>query len=506
MNSYKILPSVIIRELDAYTIANEPIQSIDLMERAARKCFEWIIQKTDINSNYKIVCGMGNNGGDGLAIARMLYRDGRNVEVYYIHHSEKASDDNHKNFRKIANIPGLVVTEIFENDPDIDFSEGDIIIDAILGSGLTKPTFGLISDIIRQINESDGYIISIDIPSGLFADIPTNQRSESEIIKADYTLTLQLPKLAFFIPENDKYVGEWRTLNIGLDKGFIKDANTNYFLLRKKEIRELYKPRLRYSHKGTFGHGLIIGGSLGKAGAPIMATQAALRSGAGLISVHIPQYCITAIHSSIPEAMVSIDESETDITHLPDLSPFNAIAIGPGIGMHEDTQKVLKLVIQEAGVPLVIDADGLNILSENKTWLSFLPPNTVLTPHFKEFERLTSKAGNHFDRLEILRAFSERYKVYVVLKGAYTAIGCPDGKVFFNPTGNPGMATGGSGDVLTGIIAGLLTSGYKAKDACLMGVWLHGKAGDLAASELSQPSMIATDITKYLGKAFKRLE
>ncbi len=506
MSPYKILPIDKVRELDEFTISNEPIQSIDLMERAARKCYEWISKNTNQDSNYKVICGMGNNGGDGLAIARMLYRDGKDVEIYYIRHSDKSSSDNALNFKKIANIPGLVITEIFEDDSEIEIQKGDIVIDAILGSGINKPATGFLADIIRQINETDAYIISIDIPSGLFADKPGYKKPGSEIIKADYTLTFQLPKLAFIIPENDQYIGEWIILGIGLDKGFIEDAESNFFLTRKRDIRKLYKPRFKYAHKGVFGHGLIIGGSLGKLGAVILSAKSALRAGAGLVTSHIPLYGMTSMHASVPEVMISFDESETHFTVIPGLDPYDAIAIGPGIGMHEETQKAMKLLIQEIHVPLIIDADALNILSENKTWLSFLPENSILTPHFKEFERLTSKVDNHFDRLEVLRAFTERYRVYVILKGAYTAIGCPDGKVYFNPTGNPGMATGGSGDVLTGILLGLMASNYTPKEACLVGVWLHGKAGDLSAKSIAQPAMIASDITENLGKAFKLLE
>ncbi|HLN53058.1 MAG TPA: NAD(P)H-hydrate dehydratase [Lentimicrobium sp.] len=505
MSPIKILPVETIRDLDSYTIAKEPVRSIDLMERAAHKCYEWIVKRITGIRTFRIICGMGNNGGDGLAIARKLNKDGHNVEVYYIRHSSEASEDNRKNFEKISDVAGLVVTEIFEEDPTIEIDDDDIVIDALLGSGLNKPVKGFLTEIIRQINESNAYIISIDMPSGLMADELIADPAKYSIVNADYTLTFQMPKLAFFLPENERFVGEWKALDIGLHKDFIKGAKSHFHYTRKKDCIELYKSRNKFAHKGNFGHGLLIAGSLGKMGAAILAAKAALRAGAGLITAHIPLTGIEPMLMTIPEAMVSPDDSETHFTILPDLNPYNAIAIGPGLGTHIESQNAMKFLIQEVRKPLIIDADGLNILAENKTWLSFLPPDSILTPHPKEFERLTSKVDNHLNRLEILRAFSVRFKVNVILKGAYSAVSTPEGDVFFNPTGNPGMATGGTGDVLTGILLGLRASGYSPKETCILGTWLHGKAGDIAAGKLSQPALIASDITENLGKAFLKL-
>lgn len=501
----KILPVEKIRELDAYTIANEPISSGNLMERAALECYEWISSIAQNVDTFKIICGMGNNGGDGLVIARKLFKDGNNVEVYYIRHADKPSDDNQKNFKKIADTAGLVVTEIFEEDPSIEINEGEVVIDALLGSGLNKPVSGFLADIIRQINESNAYVISIDIPSGLFADSPVEQSKKPAIVQADYTLTFQMPKLAFFMPENDKFVGKWIVLDIGLAEDFIRDSKTEYFLTTKKDCKAIYRPRKRFSHKGSFGHALLLAGSLGKIGASIMAAKATLRAGAGLVTAHIPLCGMDSMHSAVPEVMIDIDESETHLTELPDLSAFNAIAAGPGLGLHDQSQNTIKLLIQEAKQPLILDADALNILAENKTWLSFLPPDSILTPHPKEFERLTGPTDNHFNRLEMLKAFAIRYKVYVILKGAFSAIATPTGEVYFNPTGNPGMASGGTGDVLTGILLGLKASGYSPKDTCILGTWLHGKAADIAIKKTGQPSLIATDIIENLGKAFLKL-
>ncbi len=501
----KILSVNQIREFDAYTIQHEPVKSIDLMERAAGECYKWLSKRVTGIRTFRIVCGMGNNGGDGLAIARMLCNDGHNIEIYYVRHAPQASPDNSLNFKRASDLPGIVITEVFEDDPKIEIDNDDVVIDALLGSGLNKPVKGFLAEIIKQINESNAYVVSIDMPSGLLADELQSSPAKNSIVTADYTLTFQIPKLAFFIPENEKYTGEWKVLDIGLHKDYLKNANSDYFLTRKKDCRDIIRPRSKFSHKGTFGHGLLIAGSLGKMGAAILASKATLRAGAGLVTAHIPVSGIDSMHASFPEAMVDPDHSETHFTEFPDLSIYNAIAVGPGLGLHAESQNALKLLIQEARFPLIIDADGLNILSLNKTWLSFLPPETILTPHPKEFERLTSKVDNHFNRLQILKAFCVRFRLYVILKGAYTAIGTPAGEIYFNPTGNPGMATGGTGDVLTGILLGLRASGYSPKDTCILGTWLHGKAGDIAVEEISQPSLIASNVIANLGKAFLKL-
>lgn len=504
MCALKILPVEKIREADAYTIANEPISPVDLMERAANACFRWIIKKVPKDKQIRVICGMGNNGGDGLAIARMLCNEGYETDVQIIRHTDKPSADFATNFELLADLPEIVITDIFATEPEIEIAENDIVIDAILGSGLNKSAGGFIADIIRQINKSNALVISVDIPSGLFADIAADHLKHV-IVKADYTLTFQTPKLAFLMAENEIYTGKWEVLDIGLHPGYLESCESNNYLIEKADCQSLYRPRGVFSHKGSYGHALLIAGSSGKLGAAVLASEACLRSGVGLLTTHIPGDGFLVMQSSVHEAMVSIDPDDFRFSALPVLDAYNAIGIGPGIGMESETQAALKLLIQQSSVPLVLDADALNILGENKTWISFLHPGSILTPHPKEFERLAGATANHFDRLEMLRVFTSRFKLYVILKGAFSAIACPDGNIYFNPTGNPGMATGGSGDVLTGIILGLLASGYPARDACILGTWLHGKSGDLAAKKLSQEAMLPGDMIKMLGKAFKKI-
>ncbi len=501
----KILPIDKIREADAYTIENEPIADIDLMERAAMELFEWMVAKTDPEKEIRIFCGMGNNGGDGFALARMLAYAGFKTEVILVRHSEKMSPSCLSNYEKILKITSFTVTEIKKGDTMPDLSDEAIVVDAIFGSGLTKPVTGFAAQVIDHINDSKSLVISVDVPSGLFCD-ETNTVNKGSIIKADYTLTFQFPKVGFLFPENDQYVGEWEVLPIGLHPDFIEKVKVKSHFLISADLRQIIKHRTKFSHKGTFGHGLLIAGSYGKMGAAVLAASAGLKAGAGLITAHIPKKGYTIIQTAVPAAMVSIDTSKKVFSDLPYLANYNAIAVGPGIGLHEKTQSALKLLIQDAGMPLIIDADAINILAENKTWISFIPKNSIFTPHPKEFERLIGKTADDFERNEKQREFSVKFQSYVILKGAHTAITCPDGTCYFNSTGNPGMATGGSGDVLTGILLGLKAQGYTSLETCLLGVYIHGLAGDIAAEKWGYEALTAGNITHNLGKAFQKIQ
>jgi NAD(P)H-hydrate epimerase len=499
----KILPIDKIRAADAYTIDNEPITSIDLMERAAGEIFKWIIKRVDDTHNFKIFAGPGNNGGDGLALARMLAGDGYGVEAYIIRYTDKTSEDFGINYQRLRDA-AVPVTDIraVEDFPEVE--EDEIVVDAIFGSGLTRPVKGFLGEIVDRINNTPAVKIAIDIPSGLFAD-KSSVTEENHIVKADYTLSFQFPKLAFMMPENDPFVGEWHILDIGLHHDYINTVETDNFFTLKEDVMPLVKKRPKFSHKGTFGHALLIAGSYGKMGAAILAAKACLHAGVGLLHVHIPKIGYQIMQTALPEAMISLDRYEHYFSEVPDLSPYNAVGIGPGLGMEHQSGMALKLLIQQYKQPMVFDADALNILSENPTWLSFIPAGTIMTPHPKEFERLAGKWNNDFEKLEMQRAFAARYKVYLVVKGAHTSVCTPDGKCYFNSTGNPGMATAGSGDVLTGIILGLLAQRYSPAQAAVLGVYLHGLAGDLATWKLGQEAVIAGNMIDRIGKAFKKL-
>ncbi|MCB0806182.1 MAG: NAD(P)H-hydrate dehydratase [Bacteroidales bacterium] len=500
----KILPIDKIREADEYTIKNEPISDIDLMERAALELYEWMTDNIDSKKQIRIFCGLGNNGGDGYALGRMLAGAGFKVHIFTVWFTDKMSPGCETNYERAKSTRGLVMVDLHENDELPEIGEQEVVIDALFGSGLSRPVKKFPGRVVDHINDSNALVVAIDAPSGLFAD-KSNTDNDGSIIRADYTLTFQFPKQGFLFPENDPFVGQWEVLPIGLHPDFINRLEVSNFFLTGNMLAPVLKNRTKYSHKGTYGHGLLIAGGYGKMGAAVLAARAGLRSGAGLITAHIPTTGNRVMQTANPEVMVSHDEDDYKFTHHPDLSKFNAIAIGPGLGTDEQTANGIKVLIQDTGLPIIFDADAINILGENKTWISFIPKESIFTPHPKEFERLVGKSSNNFDRFEMQREFSIKHQVYVILKGAHTAISCPDGKVYFNSTGNPGMATGGSGDVLTGILLGLKAGGYTSKETCLLGVYLHGLAGDFAAQKKGFESLIAGDITSNLNKAFKRL-
>jgi NAD(P)H-hydrate epimerase len=503
----KVLNAEQIRAADKYTIENEPIKSIDLMERAATKCVEWITDFFNKDTHFKIVCGTGNNGGDGLAIARLLHYNGYSVEVYIAPFFSKASDDFNENKKLLKDIKEIKVADI-KDATEIDVNDIKdkhvAIIDALLGSGLSKPVEGELAKVIQRINTFKCPVIAVDIPSGLMME-DNSSIDRKNVINATFTLTFQTPKLAFFFADNAKNVGEWFVLDIGLSQKFIAEQKVTNFFATEDKVASMLKTRTRFGHKGTYGHALLVCGSYGKIGAAVLSAKGCLRAGVGLLTVTVPKCGYQIMQIAVPEAMVEVDNNENEFTGIKDITKYNAIGVGPGIGTDEDTAKGLKMLIQNSKFPLVLDADALNILAENKTWLSFLPPGSILTPHPGEFQRLVGKQDNNYQTYLAQKEFARKYQVYVVLKGAYTATATPNGDVFFNSTGNPGMATGGSGDTLTGIITGLLAQGYAPNQAALLGVYLHGLAGDIAVNELGQEALIAEDISNYLGRAFKHL-
>lgn len=495
----KILSTKQIKELDTYTIEHEPIPSIDLMERACRAFVIWFAEKFDNANKIGIVCGTGNNGGDGLGVARLLQEWGYSVTVWIVRGSVSESPDFASNLNRLSG--KVEIIEITSPGENL-FSGQDILIDAIFGSGLSRPVEGIYAHTIESINQTEAIRIAIDIPSGLMADT----HSTGAIVKAHYTLSFQLPKLAFLMPENYKYVGEWALVDIGLKKDFIREATSQYFLIRLKDVKKIKRPRLKFHHKGNYGRAMLISGSNGKMGAAVLAARAAMRSGLGLLTIHSPKCGYYILQTSIPEAMVSVDEHNDFFSTLPEIETMDTIGIGPGIGTKEETAKAFGQLLDRYRKPIVIDADALNLLSTYTHLLLSLPPDCILTPHPKEFERLVGPWGNDFERLEKLKTLAKDLKAVIVLKGANSSIASPEGNVYFNSTGNPGMATGGSGDVLTGILTGILAQGYSPLETAIFGTYLHGLSGDCAAIDKGMDSLIASDLVDYLPDAFKRID
>lgn len=499
----KILNAEQIRAWDEYTIQHEPIASNHLMERAATKCFEWLEENSWLIHSFSIFCGKGNNGGDGLAIARMLAGRGCAVSVYILEFGHKGTDDFQANLAKLHQYPAVTIQFIQDESSFHLLPKETVIIDALFGSGLTRPLEGITAKLVDHVNDSGCQIIAIDIPSGMSVD---RSSKDNPIIHANYTLSFQCYKPAFLVAENAGFIGDVIILDIGLLPEFLPIVETNFELIDSSIIRSFYKPRNRFAHKGNFGHAMIIAGSYGKIGAAVLSAKACLRSGAGLLTCFIPQCGYEILQTAVSEAMLKTDVNSFMITKVDDdIAKYHSIGIGPGLGISSETRAAFKELLLVYKKPMIIDADALNGLSMEKT-LPSLPPGSILTPHPKEFERLFGECKNDFERIQLALQKAKLLNCLIVLKGHHTFIATASGKGYFNNTGNAGMATAGSGDVLTGIITGLLAQYYSSEEAAILAVYLHGLAGDIAAKEFSQEAMIAGDIIDSIGHAFKQLE
>jgi hydroxyethylthiazole kinase-like uncharacterized protein yjeF len=503
----KILSSEQIRAVDKYTIKNQPITSLDLMEQASKACYEAIQKKLGQKikgETIHIYCGIGNNGGDGLVLARLFAKEDHRVIVNIIRFSNKSSNDFKVNIERLKG-HNIEVNEINIKD-DLEIVKEGWIVDAIFGTGFNRPPMGLSAQTISHINKQKVPVISIDIPSGLYADRPANPDKDL-IIQANYTFGFQVPKLAFFMEENNQFMGIWEIVDIGLDKEYVEEQDSPYYYLVPQRVKEVMIKRNKFDHKGKFGHTLIIGGDADKVGSAILAGLGALRSGAGLVTIMVPKELTGTVHQAVPELMCwpSGDSyiKSWDKGKLPKTMEKLAIGLGIGIGTRSKTKDFIEDLLKDSFNPLVIDADALNILAASKKLLDEVPAQSILTPHAGEFKRLVGVYNNGYDRLAAQIEFSKEHKVIVVLKGAFTRITTPKGIVFFNSTGNPGMGTPGSGDVLTGILTSLLGQYKNPVNAAIIGVYIHGLAGDIAGEKESYESLIASDIAKTLGKAFK---
>jgi hydroxyethylthiazole kinase-like uncharacterized protein yjeF len=501
----KIFTGAQIRELDNYTIEHEPITSIDLMERAARVLARAIADSYSNTMRVMVFAGPGNNGGDALAVSRMLLKMDYHVKVFLFNVGGHLSDNCMTNRKRLID-SGIAdnfieVTTKFDT-PELDSST--LVIDGLFGSGLDKPLNGGFATLVKFINSSAATVVSLDVPSGLMTE-DNMYNVRSNIICADLTLTLQQKKLSFLFPENQQFIGELRVLDIRLSEEGINSTETNYYQIEEQDVRQKMLHREDFAHKGSMGTALLVAGSYGMAGAAVLASKACLRSGVGKVVVVTPKRNNDIMQMSVPEAITKVNVGETYFSESIDSEGFDALGIGPGLGMVEDTAIALIAQLRRTQVPIVIDADAINILSNHRAWMQQLPRGVILTPHLKEFDRLEGHSQDNYERLFKATDLARRIQGYVLLKGHVTALCTPEGKVVFNSTGNSGMATSGSGDVLTGILTGLLARGYKREDACIVGMYLHGLAGDLAADEVGKESLIASDIIRYLPKAFLKM-
>jgi hydroxyethylthiazole kinase-like uncharacterized protein yjeF len=499
----EILSAEQIRAWDEFTMQHEPIMSIDLMERAAASCHRWLEKNGYTGRSFAIYCGKGNNGGDGLALARMLSEAECFVTVFILEFGFKGTDDFQINLARLHQT-SAEVRFIQGVDNFHPVTPGDVLIDALLGSGLNRKLEGVAAELVEYLNRSGNEIIAIDIPSGLFV---SRSSKGNVVIQATHTLSFQCFKPAFLMPENALSVGEVHILDIGLHPGYLQQVSREAELLDAGIVRAIFRPRPVFAHKGNFGHALLVAGSFGKMGAAVLGARACLRAGAGLLSCHVPGCGYPILQTTIPEAMVFVDTDDRIQTDFEgDPSEYAVVGVGPGIGMEGRTVEFLRELLRGCRKPMVLDADALNILASSAGLWELVPPYSILTPHPKEFERLFGPSSDDYARVSLALEEARRRQCIVVLKGHYSYIAMPGGKGYFNSTGNAGMAKGGSGDVLTGILTGLLSQGYSPGEAALLGVYLHGLAGDLAAATWSQESMLASDLIEHLGRAYEMVQ
>lgn len=495
----KIFTAEQIQEGDRYTIEHEPVLSIQLMERAAESCVNWISENCKNHRNFAIFCGSGNNGGDGFAIARMLYQKGFDIDVF-TNSKAKFSADAQNNFRELKEISGISVRE-FREAQDYRFDGRTVIIDALFGTGLSRPLEGEFRDLIELLNTTANIKISIDLPSGLFAD--SVSREDAVIFKADYTLSFQFWKKTFLHPETGKYAGKIRILDIHISEDFIAETETENFVINDKAVKQIFRPRQEFSHKGTYGKAVIIGGSYGKMGAVVLSTKAALKTGAGLTFTLAPKCGYEILQTSNPEAMF-IEGGTEVISHI-ERDEQAVYGVGPGLGTDEETVKAFLGFLKIHAKPLILDADALNIISQDPQNIKLIPEGSIITPHPKEFERLFGATGNSFARVELAKAKAKEHQLYIVLKDHRTQVITPEGRVFYNVTGNSGLAKGGSGDILTGIITSFSAQNYTHEEAAILGVWFHGRAAEFASEKYSKESMLPTDVIHEFGNVFTEL-
>lgn len=495
----KILSAEAIQVVDAKTIDRNKIFSHQLMEMAARAFFHHFASKySRHSSNVALFCGTGNNGGDGIAVARMLHLIGYSVKLIIVEISNNYSVDCSLNIDR-AQKAGVDISRVASIDQLPSLDNITVIVDAIFGTGLSRSLSGVAKDVVENINSLQKTVVSIDIPSGLFMDKVT-----TIAINATETVTFQIPKLALFLPLNHQFVGLLSIVDIDLDAKAIAEADTDMYYLTDTMMANSLQPLAKYAHKGTQGHALIVGGSLGKIGAITLASKAALKSGCGLVTTFVPQCGVDVIQSSFPEAMVVQDDNQSHLSSISYNIKPTAIAIGMGMGQHDETKQALHGFLQNTSTRMVIDADALNILSDNSDWLDHLQLNTILTPHPRELLRLIGTWDDDFHKIALTREFARKYSLIVVIKGAHSLI-IDSNNLYVNSSGTPALATAGSGDVLSGIIAGLLAQGYKPIIATQLGVYIHGMTANITSDKINPRSFTATDIIDNIGKVYDRM-
>ncbi|MGN6178536.1 MAG: NAD(P)H-hydrate dehydratase [Mucilaginibacter sp.] len=488
-----------IHQADKYTIEHEPVSSVNLMERASKAFVSWFVNCfADRNLSISVYCGTGNNGGDGLAIARILYdHQYKNINVKITRFSDRSTDDFNANLTRLpAAIP---VTELKKNDA-IPAEDSNIIIDAMLGTGINKPLAGDYERLVKYLNNLHKTTVAVDVPTGFFTEGDVDP--DATALKTDLVITFQQPKINFLLPEAGPYLKCWEAVNIGIDEKFICSLNSSYQFVQEKDIRRMLKPRHRFSNKGSYGHALIVAGQPKTMGAALLSASACALAGSGLTTACVPESGLVALNSFMPEIMAVIRQGND----LPEIAwdKFTAMGVGPGLGNDDNTLALLTYIFTNYKKPIVIDADALNVISAHKPLWQLIPQGSVLTPHMKEFDRLFGEHANWWQRLQTAVNKAKELKLCIILKNDYTITATPEGKAYFNSTSNPAMASGGMGDILTGVIAALLAQNYTPEEACIIGNYIHGKAGDELAlpnrMNVVLPSKLAAQLPVTMAK------
>lgn len=499
----KIFSTENIRKIDRVTIEDEGVSSQELIRRVAEGVTGEIVGRWSPSTPVVIFAGSGNNGADALVVGRLLLEAGFYPRILLFNfkgNSLSRDCDQAKRDLLATGYKGLV--EIIDRAELPSLTPDHLVIDGLFGSGLRDPLEGGFMMLARVISESGATVISIDVPSGLFGDWNARVIGRN-VVHATLTMAVQFPRLSFLLGDNAELVGRWKVIDIGLSSRAIMETPTKYFYVERDEVRAVLKPRKQFSSKADYGHALLFAGCYGMAGAAVMAARGALRSGVGKLTVHSARATFPVLQSQVPEALFSPDRQEYVISDMSARFSCTAIGVGSGIGTNDATRGAFETLIKSYKRPLVIDADALNAIAQNQTLLDHIAPGSILTPHAGEFDRIfgtqTSDEGRLLKAIEV----SHRYKLLIVLKGRYTATVRPDGKVFFNSSGTPAMATAGSGDVLTGIITSLLAQGYKPETASVAGVYIHGLAGEIAAETEGEYGTTAMDIASCVGRAIK---
>lgn len=500
----KIFTNDDIRAIDRLTI-ERGITSAELIARVADGVTEEIVALFPESRPTAIFAGPGNNGADALAVAARLAGKGFQPDVYLFNiGGDKLSPDCRAFRDNLKNAPGVRLVEVTGAFTLPDLDKSFLVIDGLFGSGLRDGLTGGFMSLVRYINESGATVVSIDVPSGMFSDWNHGSINRN-IIHSDLTLAIQFPRLSFLMKENAELVGKWKVLDIGLDADAIRRTQTNFQIVDASGMRRLLKQRKPFCSKADLGHALIVAGSYGMMGAAQFAAKGALRSGIGKLTVRSASWGYEVLQTTVPEALFSADPNDNIITAIPPSRNFSAVAIGPGIGTAEATISAIDTFLKSATDPIVLDADALNCISQKRALLDLLPDHSIITPHAGEFDRLFGKHATDEERL--LRAIkaAEDYNILILIKGHYTALVRPDGKVYFNSSGTPALATAGSGDVLTGIIVSFLAQGYKPEVAALLGAYVHGVAGEIAAETNGIYGTTASDIANSVGKALLKI-